>query len=166
MSKYEDLRSGDDSLLATTGRAWTFGDHVCSADILAAAHLGQPAAEAVRFLFADVAPGVAANVSPGDFVVAGLAFADDATHPIIPAALAALGIGAVIARSVGAVFLRSATALGLPVLVVEETGAIKTGDCLRVDVEAHIVANLSSGDRYVVRNVDEEMLAVLRKKRT
>ncbi len=46
--------------------------------------------------------------------------------------------------------------------MVEETAAIKTGDRLRVDVEAHVVANLSSGDRYVVRNLDDEAIAVLR----
>ncbi len=31
-----------------------------------------------------------------------------------------------------------------------------------MDIEAHIVANLSSGDRYVIRNLDDEALAVLR----
>ncbi len=47
--------------------------------------------------------------------------------------------------------------------MVEETGAIRGGDRLRVDIEAHIVANLSSGDRYVIRNIDDEALAMLRK---
>jgi len=46
--------------------------------------------------------------------------------------------------------------------VVEETAAIKTGDRLRVDSEAHVVANLSSGDRYVIRNLDDEAIAILR----
>jgi hypothetical protein len=46
--------------------------------------------------------------------------------------------------------------------VVEETGAIKQGDRLRVDIEAHVVANKSSGDRYVIRNIDDAALALLR----
>ena len=102
------------------------------------------------------------TLSPGDFIVAGLDFAGDATHRTVPAALKALGVAALIARSFGHFFLRNAINVGLPALVVEETAAIKTGDRLRVDVEAHVVANLSSGDRYVVRNLDDEAIAILR----
>jgi hypothetical protein len=50
----------------------------------------------------------------------------------------------------------------LPPLQVEEAAAIKTGDRLRVDIEGHKVVNLSSGDRYVIRNVYGESLDVLR----
>ena len=107
-------------------------------------------------------PEFARNVAAGDFIVAGADFAIDATHRNVPAALKALGIGAVIARSFGPFFLRNALHIGLPALVVEETGAVRSGDRLRVDIEAHIVANLSSGDRYVIRNVYGEALDVLR----
>jgi 3-isopropylmalate dehydratase small subunit len=87
------------------------------------------------------------NVEAGDFIVAGLDFAVDVSHRSVPAALKARGIGAVIARSFGPFFVRHGISMGLPALVVEETGAIRSGDRLRVDIEGHIVANLSSGDR-------------------
>jgi 3-isopropylmalate/(R)-2-methylmalate dehydratase small subunit len=162
VAKYEDLVADEDGLRATTGRAWTFGDHITCEQILAAEHLGQSPEAASPFVLASLNPNFASEIVAGDFVVAGLDFASDAMDRTLPAAFKALGVAALIARSFGHFFLRNAVNLGLPALVVEETGAIKTGDRLRVDVEAHIVANLSSGDRYVVRNLDDEAIAILR----
>ncbi len=162
MAKYQDLIADDDGLLATTGRAWTFGDHVTSEQVLRAEYLAHSPEEAAQFALAQLHPDFATQVAAGDFVVAGLEFAADASHRAIPAVLKALGVGAVIARSFGHFFLRNAINVGLPALMVEETAAIKMGDRLRVDVEAHVVANLSSGDRYVVRNLDDDAIAILR----
>ncbi len=162
VSKYEDLIGPEDALLAVTGRAWVFGDHVTRENVLADEYLNRDAATASAFAMAGLDADFARKVSAGDFIVAGLDFAGDATHRTVPAALKSLGIAAVIARSFGHFFLHHAINVGLPALVVEETAAVKSGDHLRVDVEAHIVANLSSGDRYVVRNVDDVALAILR----
>lgn len=162
VAKYEDLVADEDGLLATTGRAWTFGDHITCEQILAAEYLGQSPEGASPFVLARLDPSFASQIAAGDFVVAGVDFAGDASDRTVPAAFKALGVAALIARSFGHFFLRNAINVGLPALVVEETGAIKTGDRLRVDVEAHIVANLSSGDRYVVRNLDDEAIAILR----
>jgi len=162
VAKYQDLVADDDSLLATTGCAWTFGDHVSSEQILAAAHHGRTLEDAAAFVLTHLNPTFTAAMAAGDFVVGGLDFAGDATQRAVPAACKARGVAAVIARSFGHFFLRNAINVGLPALVVEETAAIKTGDRLRVDVEAHVVANLSSGDRYVVRNLDDEAIAILR----
>ena len=162
MAKYEDLIGPDDSLPAMTGRAWVFGDHVARTQVLADEHLDRDPVAASAFVMAGLDAEFSRKMTRGDFVVAGVDFAADATQRSVAMALKACGIAAVIARSFGHFFLRNAINNGLPALVVEETGAIKTGDHLRVDVEAHIVANLSSGDRYVVRNLDEEAVAILR----
>ena len=162
MSRYEDLIGPEDSLPAMSGRAWVFGDRVSSRQVLADEHLGRDPAVAGAFAMASLDPEFARKVGAGDFIVAGTEFAADTTQPIIPAALRSLGIAAVIARSFGGFFLRAAMNIALPALVVEETAAVKTGDRLRVDIEAHIVANLSSGDRYVIRNVDDSTIGILR----
>jgi len=164
VAKYEDLRGNDESLLAVTGRAWVFGDQVTGQQVLPTAHLEQPPAVASPYAMAQLDPWFARRVQAGDFIVAGSGFAADATHHNVAAVLKVLGIGAVIARSFGLSFLRNAIHIGLPPLVVEETAAIRTGDRLRVDIEAHIVANLSSGDRYVIRNIDDDALAILRRR--
>ncbi len=162
MPKYDDLLSDDDALPALTGRAWVFGDRLSRQDILADVYLAQPAERARGALMAAVDPEFSSRVARGDFVVAGHEFAADVTQRVIPAALKVLGIAAVIARSFGHFFVRNAVNVGLPAVVVEETRAIRAGDRLRVDVEARVVANLSSGDRYVIRNLEDEALAVLR----
>jgi 3-isopropylmalate/(R)-2-methylmalate dehydratase small subunit len=162
VSRYEDLIGPADSLPAMSGRAWVFGDRVSSRQVLADEHVGRDAAAASAFAMASLDPEFARKVGAGDFIVAGAEFAVDITHAVVPAALKSLGIAAVIARSFGRFFLRAATNIALPALVVEETAAVKTGDRLRVDIEAHIVANLSSGDRYVIRNVDDATIGILR----
>jgi 3-isopropylmalate/(R)-2-methylmalate dehydratase small subunit len=163
VAKYEDLRGDENSLLAMTGRAWVFGDGISCRQMLAPEHLDKPPTVSSHFVMAGVDVQLSRNVAAGDFIVAGLNFAADVTHRNVPAALKALGIGAVIARSFGPFFLRHGISMGLPALVVEETGAIRSGDHLRVDIEGHIVANLSSGDRYVIRNIDDDTLAHLRR---
>lgn len=162
MTKYEDLVGEEDWLLALDGRAWVFGDRVAGRDILADAQLEAPAAEASAHVLAALATGFAQRIHRGDFIVAGEEFGFDVMDRAVPAAIKAAGIGAVIARSFGRFFLLNAIHLALPALVVEETGAIKQGDRLRVDVEAHVVANKSSGDRYVIRNLGDEEIAILR----
>lgn len=162
VAKYQDLIAGEDGLLATTGTAWKLGDRISGDQILAAELLVGEPARLRSHLFAQLDPQLAARIRAGDFVVAGSDFGVDATHRTIVLALKAVGVAAVIARSFGRFFLRNAIHAGLPALVVEETAAIKTGDRLRVDVEAHVVANRNSGDRYVIRNVDDETLAILR----
>jgi 3-isopropylmalate/(R)-2-methylmalate dehydratase small subunit len=101
-------------------------------------------------------------VGRGDFVVAGLEFGHGNAVAATARALKLAGVGAVIARSFGTSFFQHAIHCGLPALQVEETAAVKTGDRLRVDIEGHKVVNLSSGDRYVIRNVYDESLDILR----
>jgi 3-isopropylmalate dehydratase small subunit len=78
------------------------------------------------------------------------------------ATLRRLGVGALIARSFGEPFYHAAIERGLAALVIEEAEAIKPGDRLRVDIEEHKIANRSSGDRYIIRNLYDQQLDVLR----
>lgn len=162
MAKYEDLIGPEDGLLAITGRAWLYQDDPTRprTPLHDDSHRSPTAARGEGVSPLD--PNVAAQIQPGDFIVAGTAFEPEEAQRDVPAALKALGVAAVIARSFGSAFLRNALTIGLPALVIEEAPAILNGDRLRVDVEAHIVANLSSGDRYVVRNLDDEAIAILR----
>jgi 3-isopropylmalate/(R)-2-methylmalate dehydratase small subunit len=162
VGKYDDLIGDAHSLPALTGRAWVFGDHISCQRVLADERLLDSPDSARAFVMAALDPDFARKVAVGDFIVAGLDFAADATQPAVPRALKSIGVAGVMARSFGRLFWRNAIDTGLPALVVEETGAIKAGDRLRVDMEAHIVANFSSGDRYVIRNLDDEALAILR----
>ena len=92
-----------------------------------------------------VDPGFARRISRGDIVVAGRGFGAGATGRAPARALKLAGVACVIGRSFDDAFFEAALHVGLPALKVEETGAIKTGDRLRVDIEGHKVVNLSSG---------------------
>jgi len=148
-----------DELPYLVGRAWKLGDDVRAEQILAPDRADTDLA-ARAFALRDVAASPA--LQPGDFVVAGLGFGSGAATRATARALRLVGAAAVIARSFGDEFARCALHVGLPPLQVEETEAIKTGDRLRVDIEGHKVVNLSSGDRYVIRNIYGEALDVLR----
>jgi len=148
-----------DELPYLVGRAWTLGDHIRAEEILPPEHAERDLA-AGAFVLRRVAPALA--LRPGDFLVAGLDFGCGAATRATARALRLIGAGGVIARSFGDEFVRCALHVGLPPLRVEETGAIKNGDRLRVDIEGHKVVNLSSGDRHVIRNIYGEALDVLR----
>ena len=138
MAPYEDLRADETTLPVISGRA----------AVLGAGPTGP-------------LDGWEAGAAVYGVLVAGHGFG--AGDPGAAGILRRRGVAAVIAPSFAPRFLRHATACGLPALVIEEAPAIQTGDRLRVDVEAHVVANLSSGDRYVVRNIDDAELVVLRR---
>jgi 3-isopropylmalate/(R)-2-methylmalate dehydratase small subunit len=148
-----------DELPYLVGRACKLGDGIRADHILPPAHANKDLA-AGSFVLRGVAPELA--LQPGDFIVAGLDFGRGAATAATARALRLIGAGAVIARSFGEPFVRSALHVGLPPLQVEETEAIKNGDRLRVDIEGHKVVNLSSGDRHVIRNIYGEALDILR----
>jgi 3-isopropylmalate/(R)-2-methylmalate dehydratase small subunit len=148
-----------DEIPYLVGRACCLGDEVGAGQILSADHRGDGRAGGTADLQA-IRPELATRIARGDFIVAGVGFGAGAATSA--RALKLASVGAVIARSFGAEFFRAAVHVGLPALEVEETGAIKNGDRLRVDIEGHKVVNLSSGDRYVIRNIYGETLDVLR----
>ena len=145
-----------DELPYLDGRAWTFGDHVkCEQLLPVGPPRGYPAP-------AGTVPEFAHDLQPGDFLVVGVGFGIGAAAEWATSALQATGLGAVIGRSFTSDFFVAALRIGFPALQVEETAAIKTGDRLRVDIEGHKVVNLSSGDRYVIRNAHGQELDALR----
>jgi len=141
-----------DTLLPLVGKAWIIGDGM-SANALV---------RWVRQLGSTALPDAPAFV-PGDFLVGGcdIGIGEDNLRAET-ATLRSLGVGALIARSFSQPFLNGAIERGLPALVIEEAAAIKAGDRLRIDIEEHRIANQSSGDRYIIRNLYDDGLDVLR----
>lgn len=134
------------------GSAWLIGDRPSVAEIVRWV-------EAARTV--EVEDG--SCFQPHDFLVGGLDVGcGDGNLRAATATLRRLGVGALIARSFAQPFYHAAIERGLPALVVEEAEAIKLGDRLRVDIEEHKIANHSSGDRYIIRNLYDEQLDVLR----
>jgi 3-isopropylmalate/(R)-2-methylmalate dehydratase small subunit len=143
------------------GRAWTFGDDVSTDAIYPHAAYRLEGAEAARALFGSLRPGWADEVRPGDVIVAGRRFGIGSARPA-PVLLRRLGIGACVADSLAALFLRNCINAGLPALPCDGVSEIiADGDVVSVDLEAGIVENRATGARRRCAGLPRELLAVI-----
>lgn len=143
-----------------TGHAWALGIGVTAEMILPSTR--PPGATPRSLLLTPIDPAFPQRVGAGDFVVGGGDFAAGTRDDGGVRAMLDCGIAAVVAASFDAAFARHALEHGLPAVEVNEALAIHTGARLRVDVEGARVVNMSSGDRYPIRNVDDAFLARFR----
>lgn len=145
-----------------TGRAWTFADGLRADDILPARFAALAPTAAAQRLFADLDAALAAALRTGDVLVAGQHVGAGSGAAVAAQALAAAGVIAVVARSFAPGFAEAVLGAGLPPLEVDAPAIFHTGQRLRLNLEAGVIANLSSGDRQPVRNLTEELVARLR----
>jgi 3-isopropylmalate dehydratase small subunit len=144
------------------GIALTFADRLAAADILPARFGALAPPEAVRGLFADLDPHLAARLERGAVLVAGQGLGHGEGGAAAASALAARGFVAVVAGSFADRFDEHLLAAGLPALEVDAPSIFHTGQRVRMNCEAGTIANLSSGDRQPIRNASEAMLERLR----
>ena len=105
---------------------------------------------------------LAQRLAPGDVLVAGHNLGCGEGGAPAAAALAAAGLGAVVAASFAAAFDEALLALDVPALAVDAPAIFHTGQQLRINLEAGTIANLSSGDRQPIRNLTDAVLERLR----
>ena len=132
------------------GRVWKFGDNVDTDQIIPAKYCNsfQP-----ELLAPHVMEGAdqdfARRIAPGDIIVAGHNFGCGSSREAAPIAIAAAGIGAVIAHSFARLFFRNAVNIGLRVLVSPSASeGTKSGDELEIDVAGGIIHSRSTGLVY------------------
>lgn len=143
-----------------TGRAWALGLGV-TADLILPPER-DPAIPPGDLLLTPIDPAFPTRVADGDIIVGGGDFAAGTRDDAGVRAMLARGVAAVVAYSFDPAFARAALERGLPAVEVYEALAIHTGATLRVDLEGTRVVNMSSGDRYPIRNVDDAYLGRFR----
>jgi 3-isopropylmalate/(R)-2-methylmalate dehydratase small subunit len=127
-------------------RAWVFGDHVSTDDIIAGKYLVKcNPKELAAHVMENVDPGFSGRVRPGDIIVAGLNFGCGSSREHAPLALKAAGISAVVAESFARIFYRNSINLGLPVLTGRVKGEFQSGDEVELDLDSFKLRNLRSG---------------------
>jgi 3-isopropylmalate/(R)-2-methylmalate dehydratase small subunit len=127
------------------GRAWVFGDHI-DTDVLApGAYMKRSMEELASHCLEAINPHFAAQVQPGDIVVAGVGFGIGSSREQAAQALKILGVGCVIAQSFARIFYRNAINLGLPVLVCDAKAIATSGQSLAVDLTRASIQNTSTG---------------------
>jgi 3-isopropylmalate/(R)-2-methylmalate dehydratase small subunit len=149
--------------LVFRGRCWKVGDYVPTDQIVKSHRVFDSLEEIAAHVLEDVNPRFAPDVRPGDVLVAGLHFGQSSGRAIAVKALAATGVGCLVAESFSRTFYRNAFEVGLPIL--ELTGvatAVEEGDELVVDVEAGTLLNERSGETLAGRPTDPFLLEMLR----
>jgi 3-isopropylmalate/(R)-2-methylmalate dehydratase small subunit len=150
--------------MSTKGRIWKFGDNI-NTDLMAPGpYLVGPMSELKKHCMEAIRPEFATTVKPGDTIVAGASFGCGSSREHAPAALKALGIGAIVAESFGRIFFRNAIAIGLPIAVYPDaTKNFSEGEELELDLANAKVTNVTRGRAFQAQPLPAEMLDVLSK---
>ena len=116
------------------GNIWKFGDHIDTDIIIPARHLVLPMEEMKAHAMAPICPEFAGAVKTGDVLVAGKNFGCGSSREQAPAVLKALGIQAVVAKSIARIFFRNAINLGLFVMESPDLyGHARAGEFVEID---------------------------------
>ncbi len=146
------------------GKIWKFGDDVDTDIIIPARFLNvSEASELAKNCFADLRPGFATSVRPGDIMVAGNNFGCGSSREHAPLAIKAAGISLIIACSFARIFYRNAFNIGLPLLESPEASeGLSEGDVVRVDLAAGSIVRISDSTRFSANPVPEFMAGIVR----
>lgn len=126
------------------GRAWLFGDDIDTDQLAPGRYMKGPVEQLAVHCLEEIDPSFAKKVRPGDVVVAGNNFGIGSSREQAALALICLGVGAVVARSFGGIFLRNAFNAGLPALECRDLSAINAGDELEIDLASGILTSHTS----------------------
>ena len=147
------------------GNAWVFGANINTDLIFPKTQFRAQYApgEMASHLMSGVDEGFAARVQPGDFIVGSDNFGCGSSREEAAAAMREAGISAVIAPGFGRWFTRNAINRGLPVLELPGIDRqIRQGDRLRVDLDAGLLENVTTGYRASLPAMAPELLTLIR----
>lgn len=143
------------------GRIFKFDKDVDTDQIIASQYLLYPTVDEMKvYTFESLDPEFAANVKPGDYVVASDNFGCGSSREQAPRVLKELGVKAVIARSFARIFYRNAINIGLPVIVCRDLhDNVSAGDEMELLLSEGIVR--CNGKEYVCTKLPEYMQNIL-----
>lgn len=140
----------------TPGRAWTFGDDIDTDQITPSRFIvSSDPDELAEHAFEDLRPEFAAEVSEGDYVVAGHNFGSGSSREHAPLSLIGVGIDGIVAQSFARIFFRNAINLGLPVLICPKADRIEEGDEIEMHLDEGTVVNHTTGESYEAESLPE-----------
>lgn len=143
-----------------TGKVWVLGDDIDTDIIMPTEYLALETIEDMKpYAFSPLRPELAAQIRPGDIIVAGKNFGCGSSREQAPEVIKALGIRCVIAKSYARIFFRNSINNGL--LLIENDGLqadVKEGDEITVTVGEQI----SLGEKtYPVTALPENLLEII-----
>lgn len=143
-----------------TGKVWVLGDDIDTDIIMPTEYLALKTVEDMKpFAFSPLRPELAAQIAPGDILVAGKNFGCGSSREQAPEVIKALGIRCVIAKSYARIFFRNSINNGL--LLIENSEVqdnIAEGDEISVTPGKCITA---SGKTFAVATLPENLMEIL-----
>lgn len=135
-------------------KVWLYGDHIDTDVIIPARYLNiadfkELAEHAMEDAKENLEINFAANVQPGDYIVAGKNFGCGSSREHAPLAIKAAGISCVIAKSFARIFYRNAINIGLPILECPAASeAISEGDVVSIDFDTGVITDETTGQTF------------------
>ncbi len=146
------------------GKVWKFGNDVDTDVISPGQYVASPMEELKKHVLESINPEFPQEVRSGDIIVAGSNFGCGSSRETAPAALKALGLGAIVAESFARIFFRNAIAIGLPIITCPEVfGSFAEGDELQLDLASAKVINVTKKKTLKAQPLPDEMREVLSK---
>ena len=143
------------------GRVWKFGDDV-DTDVMAPWNTISLAWEERRRAVLHLRPEFAADVKPGDLIVAGRNWGCGSSREQAPENLKLLGLGGVLAESFGRIYFRNCVAIAFPNLACPGIhAACREGDEIEFELRSGLVRNLRTGAELRGTPYTPDMLAIV-----
>lgn len=143
-----------------TARVWVLGDDIDTDIIIPTEYLALKTIDDMKqYGFSPLRPELAAQIQPGDVIVAGKNFGCGSSREQAPEIIKALGVKAVIAKSFARIFFRNSINNGL--LLIENGDlhdAVKEGDEIEVTMGEKIVAN---GKGFPIASLPQNLLDII-----
>ena len=145
------------------GKVWRFGHDINTDLIQPVPVIFMPVKEQARHVFSANRPGWAAEVRPGDILVAGRNFGTGSGRPAARV-LKDLGIACLLAESINGLFFRNCVNYGFPALEVPGVhDAFEEGDQAEIDFTVATVRNARTGASLTGRRWAEPLYRILEK---
>lgn len=145
----------------TTHRVWKLGADI-DTDVLAPGHAMKHGIETIaQYCLESVRPEFAAQVHPGDVIVAGPNFGIGSSREQAAAVLVKLGVAAVIAPSYSGLYFRNAFNVGLLLLTCAEAETLNEGEAVVLDEGARFV-QAADGRRLACEPIPDFLLDMVR----
>lgn len=143
-----------------TAKVWVLGDDIDTDIIIPTEYLALKTVEDMKpYAFSPLRPELAAQIQPGDIIVAGKNFGCGSSREQAPEIIKALGVKCVVAKSFARIFFRNAINNGL--LLIENPDlhdAVAEGDTVDVTVNEGIVHNDTT---YPIASLPQNLVEII-----
>ena len=142
------------------GKVWVLGDDIDTDIIIPTEYLALKTIDDMKqYGFSPLRPELAAQIKPGDIIVAGKNFGCGSSREQAPEVIKALGIPCIIAKSFARIFYRNALNNGLLLLEQPELhDVVKEGDTITVTVNEDVDYN---GKKYPIASLPENLMEII-----